>query len=48
MSNEKQLDPPDERKAWTEPCLERLSVDLQDIEAVKSFNPNSDGLDHES
>ena len=47
MSNENQKDPPDERKAWTEPRLMRLGVDLQDVEAVKSFDPDSDGLDHD-
>ena len=48
MSNEKQMDPPDERKAWTKPRLERLSVDLQDIENVKLNPADDDGSDHEA
>ena len=47
MGNEKQM-PPDERKAWTEPRLVRLDIGLEDVEQVKSFNPASDGLDHQS
>ena len=47
MSNENQMDPPDERKAWTEPRLVRLDIGLEDVEAVKSTNPQHDGLDHE-
>ena len=45
MSNEKQM-PPDERKAWTEPRLMRLGVDLQNVEEVKSTNRDFDGVDH--
>ena len=46
MSNENQMDPPDERKAWTEPRLVRLDIGLEDVEVAKNFNPASDGLDH--
>ena len=47
MSNENQVEPPGERKAWTEPRLARLDIDLQDVEVTKSFDPDSDGLDHD-
>ena len=44
MGNENQIDPPDERKAWTEPRLVRLDIDLQDVESTK--NPGTP-LDHD-
>ncbi len=36
MGNENQMDPPDERKAWTEPRLVRLDIGLEDVEVAKN------------
>ena len=46
MSNEKQMDPPDERKAWTKPCLERLGTDMRDVDSTKIPHRPKDADDH--
>ena len=46
MGNENQMDPPDERKAWTEPRLVRLGIDLQDVEGTKNPHAPHETVDH--
>ena len=46
MSNDNQMDPSDERKAWTEPRLMRLGIDLQDVEEAKNPHTPQDDDDH--
>ena len=36
----------DERKAWTEPHLIRLGIDLQIVETVKNLDQPHDSDDH--
>ena len=46
MGNENQMGPPDERKAWTEPRLVRLGIDLQDVEGAKNPTAPQETVDH--
>ena len=46
MSNGNPMDPPDERKAWTEPRLARLGIDLWDVEETKNPGTPQDSDDH--
>ena len=46
MGNENQIDPPDERKAWSEPRLVRLDIDLRNVEEDKFLRRPHDTDDH--
>ncbi len=46
MSNENQIDPHDERKAWTEPRLIRLGPDLRYVNSTKIPHAPQEADDH--
>ena len=46
MGSENQMEPPDERKAWTEPRLMRLGTDLRDVDSTKIPEAPKEADDH--
>ena len=46
MSSENQMEPPDERKAWTEPRFIRLGTELRDVDSVKTPHAPQEADDH--